>query len=236
MSNFERITGTAYTSDRDYAAFSGRLVRTSSTVHYDPKLKAWIKRTVEWIDVGRSAPVPSVDPDSELNQQEEDTKLFNDPNEPLAKAWQVTRDNKIQRDAELLGEIRKAFQKHGPMTIPKIAKFLKPGVFVVREVIRANPDVFCFFGGASRVWGLHGQTYEPKKIKKITPLMKMMRDLLLERGPLSAGDIAGSLGKYQATVLHSLTTRSEWFTVISVRPVMGNVPPTRLWGIVGIHD
>jgi hypothetical protein len=67
---YESITGNAYTTDPDYSAFTGRVVRTISTTFYDPTLGAWIKRTCEYIDIGRADPVVPVDPESMIEEIE----------------------------------------------------------------------------------------------------------------------------------------------------------------------
>lgn len=127
MNILERTAGNAFTRDPDYAAFTGRVVRTYTTTYYEPRLKAFVKRTVEYIDVGKPDKVTPV------NHQEAMTPdldfLPREHKEHYAKGWDAAKQaNKRRSDkyhALLQRLIVAHLQAHGPMRNLDIARALR---------------------------------------------------------------------------------------------------------------
>ena len=90
----ETTTGNAFTTDKDYAKFSGKVVNVFTTTVYDPHVKAFVKRTVEYIDVGRADRVDPDDPDLMICESE----VFEDVDRSLtSRALQVLKEKTNQR-------------------------------------------------------------------------------------------------------------------------------------------
>lgn len=112
----------------EYSKWSGRLTHTSTTTSYDPQAKAWIKRTVEYIDVGR--------PDSVRAANEETL-------EP-EKLWRPKRNVISQVEQEAVAILR----RHGPMTIAEMTKHCNRSRGTLQHELAKKSDVFIRVGTA----------------------------------------------------------------------------------------
>ena len=156
----ESTAGKAHTTDEDYAKFSGQLVMTVSTTNYDPKRKCWIKRTYEYIDIGRADPVTPIDPDAELQYEKFERKCQSNLN------WEVARDrNKALGEAaraKRRDRIVEELREWGPSTLVQISESLSIPRATVNDLMQIyKGTTFCIVGkksgsGQAALWGLVG--------------------------------------------------------------------------------
>ena len=216
----------------EYDNMSGYLERRYSVEWEDAQGTLW-RKTCTVINLGRPDRGTPVNPDEAM---ETDDGLFRDEHSQMADAWKARREQKIANDAILVERLRAAYAKHGPMTSSRIAGKVHLKQARVAELLRSRPDLFQFFGGFDRAWGLLDQEYTPVAKKKVTQLMLDIRGLLLERGPMTSPAIADVLGKYPTSVHNSLKNHGDWFVGVGTQPIQGNRPATRIWGLAGVHD
>lgn len=139
MSIYNQPHGTAYTADKDYARFSGRIVR-----QYKQKL-GWtddgylIARVVTVIDVGRSAPVRPRDAYAAL--VDEQLPVGKDSKAVVA-AVEAMRRQKAERDAKTLAEIVAHLQANGPDYVESISKTTGRYEKIVLRTLREHADIF----------------------------------------------------------------------------------------------
>jgi hypothetical protein len=153
MSIYNQPHGTAYTADKDYARFTGRIVK-----QYKQKL-GWtddgylIARVVTVIDIGRSTPVAPTDGDKQLAHE----KL---PRTPRATAKLLApappRILPITRMIDLLRAM-------GPMTTRELAMHMERTPEGVRKLMNRHEGVFVEVDKVrvsrllwATVWGLVG--------------------------------------------------------------------------------
>lgn len=123
----------------DYA-FTGQLVYTSTTTSYDPKRKAWIKRTVEYIDIGRSSPVAPANGDDELRRE---------------KLWHKPRQSAVELDAIAV------LRQYGPLTYREMSKLCGRPIGSLQRELSKRTNVFVVLGktkgiGSPDIIGLVG--------------------------------------------------------------------------------
>ncbi len=99
----------------EYGKWTGRIVHTSTTTSYDPQAKAWIKRTVEYIDLGRPDSARA-DPDAQLKPER-----FPEPDRAQA-ARAALRLNAIGRHAEIQAALIAYIMEHGPSSTVQMAE------------------------------------------------------------------------------------------------------------------
>lgn len=142
-----KTAGNAYANDPDCDAFTGTLVRTSTTTYYDPKLRAWIKRTLEYIDVGRPDAIQPRDVDAELGVE----KLEYDNSDKVAGIKRAA----AERD-KLLGETIQAHMKRvGPVKTGSLVPVTGVSLATVQRHLQRHPETY-FIAGRYRGWGLVG--------------------------------------------------------------------------------
>lgn len=220
----ESTQGNAYTKDSDYAAFTGRVVQTFTTTYYEPRLKAFVKRTVEYIDVGKPDRVTPVDSEELMTEESWDYEY-----QGVTEAVAAMKKAKVERDAVLLKEIKAHLATHGPMTPNQIAKGLGCARERVRDLLRDNRGDFVTFLDRHIFWGLPGQTHSKADHSKDGWLMIAIRDLLQERGQLTIAEMAQYLGSHPTTIRNSLLKRREWFVVAGIKPASGGTPASNIW-------
>lgn len=232
--NSEPLTrGNAYANDPDFDRLSGRVTYRGTVIGMT--LDGWkVKRTVTYIDLGRSAAIDAADPDIELVSE---SLAAGRPRRTVA-ASQGQQNAKAARAVALRGDIEACLCEHGPESANAIAERIAQdgggGVAKARvlDVLRRNPQCFVYHGGRRKTWGLVGQAYTPRPTaKQTTPLMRALRETLATHGPQTTGDLARRIGSYAASVHKSLLARPDWFVVVEMSASRGNVPDTRVWGL-----
>lgn len=216
----------------EYGELSGYLEREYSIEWQDEAGNTW-RKTCTVINLGRPDRGVPVDPDEAMESED---GLFSDENSQMADAWRARHQRKLENDAILVERLREAFVKYGPMTTTRMANKVNLKRARVKDLVKNHPDIFKFFGGTERTWGLLHQEMPAVVKRKVTPLMIAARELLLERGPMTAPEVANALGKYQTSIHNSLKTRDDWFVGVGIRPMEGNRPAACIWGLVGVHD
>lgn len=154
MLTLEKTTGNAYTKDDEYAAFSGRVVQTFHTTYYDPKEGVWIKRTVEYIDVGRAEPVTPVDTDNAMTP---DPWPQETNNSEAARVANLRR--KKAREDEMQANVIAYLRRYGPSHCHAISRDLELPYSTTNEHMRRFAErTYKKVGrvGIAVIWGLVG--------------------------------------------------------------------------------
>lgn len=229
MSIYETTHGNAYANDPDYDRLSGRVTYHAEITGIT--LDGWkVKHTVAYIDLGRCADVVPVDPDRQL-ADEYLPEFVHRPGH--AAALMTIRENKAQRRRELIQAIIACLREYGPASANTLTDRLGNGAYArVLDALRTNPQTFVLLGGKFTVWGLPGQTYTPQSVRLGSKLRDAIHAALVEHGPQTARELCQRLNADQTSVSKSLLRFGETFAVVEVRPGMGIVPPTRVWGLV----
>jgi len=161
MSIYEPLVGNVHTTDPDYAALTGRVVQTFSTTQYDPKRKAWIKRTIEYIDIGRPDTVIPNDPEQQLATEKLPRKLGTARDTSMARGARKAAAGK--RRSSLQRRIIEHIEKYGPTHAAEIA--LSLGVYytaISRQMLANDGTIYCKVGKVrtggkqAALWGLVG--------------------------------------------------------------------------------
>lgn len=230
MNAIEHTTGNAYTFDEDYAALSGRVVLTTSVVQYDPKLKVFIKRTYEYIDIGRSDSVAARDPKMQLASEQ-----LPSATNSLPEAFRASiAANAEQRHLELKNRLVSYLQEHGPtrgIELLPISGY-KNGAYLY-DHLAMFPETYMRYCERPLVWGLFGQTYIPPERQPTKSAMRI-REILITNGPMLVSEIANVLevtNRFVDQVIHQHT--ENVFIKTGMRKRAGVLRP--LWGVVGIH-
>lgn len=136
----------------DYNAWTGRVVHTSTTTSYDPQAKAWIKRTVEYIDLGRSDAVRAA------NEEELQPERF--PDEPVAqkvvKARAQAKLNAIARRAAFESIVVALMREHGALSMKRLVYLTgRTHCFILPHITERIGTVYRRVeGGRGAAWGL----------------------------------------------------------------------------------
>jgi len=147
MRPIESTSGKAHTTDEDYAKFGGQLVMTVSTTKYDPKLKCWIKRTYEYIDVGRADSVKPLNGDELLEYE----KFTDGRTEGSEIARLVNMAAGQARRAKLRDRVVDYMQQYGPETKVALAVELNVPMATLYELLtKFCTDTFCRVGRTER--------------------------------------------------------------------------------------
>jgi len=230
MNTYDHIQSKAYANDDDYDKLSGYVTGQYTTEWTDRGGTRW-RTTVEIINLGKADRVQPVDPDASLGREH-----LGYDSAKVAAAMEAMRQQTEARNVILVEKMQQHLAVSGPLSAYALGRAIGVAGARVLRVLRQSQDMFVFFGGIDARWGVAGQTHTTPKQKKITPLMKALRAELLASGPTSAGDLAKALQRDQTSVAHSLAVRDDWFVVVRTRPAEGVCPPTRIWGVKGIHD
>lgn len=190
-----------------------------------------VKHTVQYIDIGKPAPITPIDPDAQMQPER-----F--PVAGMAMALEGLQNAKVERFHALRDDVAACLREHGPASSVTITERLGNGAKErVLDVLRRNPQTFVFHGGQFAIWGLVGVPYTPPKPRKrLSATMLAARAALETYGPQSAAELAQRIGVGQTSVIKSIMARPEWFVVVEKRAASGSTPVTRVWGLVGRHD
>jgi hypothetical protein len=104
--------------------------------------------------------------------------------------------------------------------------------------LKERADTFVKFLQHPQVWGLVGQVYEKPKRERPArrPLLAVLRDALLEHGPLSEFELCGKTGIDRAYINRLLNrNKGDWFCIVSKGYVGYTNQITCKWGVVGVH-
>ena len=153
MNILERTAGNAFTRDPDYAKFTGRVVQTFTTTYYDPKEKVWIKRTVEYINVGKPDGVTPADSEEAMTP---DMDFLSD--ERFEKGWDAAKQANRLRSAKYHAMMQRLIVAHlqsrGPMRCVDIARELNMSQTTVNKHLLNR--VGSVYQRTGRIWGLVG--------------------------------------------------------------------------------
>lgn len=159
MRPIESTSGKAHTTDEDYAKFGGQLVMTVSTTKYDPERKCWIKRTVEYIDIGRADPVVPSESASEPPPKNYNFEFQTHTNYEAAAV--VNKAAGEARRAEKANRICNYIKTHGPSPVNAIADALEmPRISAFQLMQRFEGEKFHrvkrIYSSHTVIWGLVG--------------------------------------------------------------------------------
>lgn len=215
-----RGVGKAFTRDPDYAAFTGRVVRTISTTYYDPKLKAWIKRTCEYIDVGRSDTVcPADNPDAVIADDGTDV----DGKPRRIRAMRSGTMEMLERIRELLAE--------RPHSTAELAAALGMTMNRTKAIMANNPSGFVVINRnrGGMVYGLKGNDY-PSYLRLG---MDRIVEYLKANGPQALSVISERLPMRYRDVHRAIDANPGALCIVGeARNQRGRY---NLWGVVGVH-
>lgn len=226
MIDFSPVHGNAYANDPQYDRMTGRVTHRHEIVGMT--LDGWkVRHIVEVIDLGRAAAVTPADPDAQLADE-----FCADFSPHIVNALTSIRENKAERQRRLRDEIVATLREHGPASANTITERLGNGAFArVLDTLRRNPQTFEFVGGQFKVWGLPGQAYTRQVIKLGSKLRNALLEALGAHGPQTARELWERLGGDLTSISKCLLRNNDDFAVVDMRPAMGTVPPTRVWGL-----
>lgn len=226
MIDFSPIHGNAYANDPQYDRMTGRVTHRHEIVGMT--LDGWkVRHIVEVIDLGKPAPVDAADPDAQLADE-----FCADFSPHVANGLAAIRENKAERQRHLRAEIVATLRENGPASANAITERLGNGAYArVLDTLRRNPQAFVLLGGQFKVWGLPGQTYTPQVVKLGSKLRTALLESLGVHGPQTARELWQRLGGDQTSISKCLLRNVDDFCVVEMRPAMGTVPPTRVWGL-----
>lgn len=227
MNTIEKTAGNAFTRDPDYAKFTGKIVHVFHTTYYDPKEKVFIKRTVEYIDVGRPSPVEPVDVDSEMASES-----WNFDNKRVVQAAAGKRNALLERDKILGSRVEAHLRQYGATTARDLAENVGISQKQMATHLREHTDKYVKLEGAYPVWGLVGVDYGIEAT--MPPYVQMFKAALLEHGPMTMTDLcrAANITKGSASV--GMTRFTDIFTCVGY--TKRKHLTVAVWGLVGIHD
>lgn len=153
MNTLERTSGNAYTPDKDYAAFSGRVVQK-----YVQKLGVTqdgyvIGRVTRVIDIGRPDKVEPID----LVEAMEPIEFEYQPNTEAAN--KVNKRRNDERWAIMQMDTIQYLRQYGPSHMSAMASDLEYAKTTLDEFVRQREGrIFCRVGNVGRavLWGLVG--------------------------------------------------------------------------------
>lgn len=169
--------GHAFTTDPQYAAFTGRVVHEYTVRREDKRRGCTIFTTYQVIDIGRSDPVIPADPDATIVHEG-----------PHAIGF---RPCKHGDTAELLAKVRELLRER-PLNSTEIAIATGNGRNRIQKLFINQPAGFVVVlrGATGNVWGIEGVAYEPAYKGSMGAIV----DYLCEHGPSTAPAICSALG------------------------------------------
>ena len=233
MNIYNHIQSKVYSGDKDYNAFCGRVAYRHTVTGIT--LDGWkVRHTVEYIDVGRPSPVSPVDPDAQMGAE----SLNYDRSASLDAAYEQVRILTEQRKQRAHIALVAHLQAHGPQTIEALLGLTEwEIVATLRNYMRSQPAVFVRLYKSPAVWGLVGQTYTPA-LKDLKPPKGawIIRDVLVERGPMTQREIQAATGLSRSFVQACVAEWPVLFCVVGKKRVPGATMPSVVVGVKGHHD
>jgi hypothetical protein len=182
-----RIVGNCSHTNTEYDLLRGRVIGEYTIERRDRRRNCTIWTTYEVIDLGRAEDVAPADYDAQLA----DEFLYDD--EAVSSYAQSIDLNREQRHEAAKERIVAYMQEHGPVPLEDLCAVggwkKRPSV---KEHLVRYPEVYLCFWENPQVWGLHGQTYDPRG--KARPVVMKMHDAIIEHGPMTAQEIADVTG------------------------------------------
>lgn len=182
-------------------------------------------RTTTIVNLGKPDRGAVLDPDRLLERER-----LSEGYEWLEVSRNACTNKRLEREQEVAKRIEAYLQEHEPASPRTLWRALGWGETIIRRVLVSNPDKFVQVSHG--VYGRVGHKHE----KKITPAGESVIAYLTEHGPSSVREIADALS-IQTNTFHWLNKMYPGlFHTVRIRPAHGISKPTRIWGVVGVHE
>lgn len=233
MNIYNHIQSKVYANDPDYDKLSGYVTRQYQVEWTDTNGTRW-RKTCTTINLGKADPVSPVDPDAQMGAE----SLNYDRSASLDAAYEQVRILTEQRKQRAHIALVAHLQAHGPQTIEALLGLTEwEIVATLRNYMRSQPAVFVRLYKSPAVWGLVGQTYTPA-LKDLKPPKGawIIRDVLVERGPMTQREIQAATGLSRSFVQACVAEWPVLFCVVGRKRVPGATMPSVVVGVKGIHE
>ncbi len=151
MNTTGNLTGTAYTSDEQYAALTGRVVSEHVTKLGTTENGDTIVRVRRTIDIGRSDAVTPSDPDAQLAPE-----AWVDEVQKVVKARAQAKLNAIARRAAFEQVVVALMREHGALSMKRLVHLTgRTHCFILPHITERLGTVYRRVeGGRGAAWGL----------------------------------------------------------------------------------
>lgn len=217
-----RPHGTCSHTDTEYDNLSGYVTGNYVSEWQDKTGTRW-RTTVTVVNLGKPDRGTPADPDHAMTPE----RLFLESERGRNYSDAITAKRE-QRHNVIMDAFTTHMQEHGPVAVNTLMQVIGKSRNTVLDHLALFPDTYRCFPGFPDFYGLHGQERKTER-KEYVGWIGRMRDALLECGPMTANELADTIGWGRVATRTTLSHYDDAFVRVARSPQL-------IWGVVGIHN